>query len=371
MALPAEISNLIFDECISDKALLATWGLVSKNHLVASRFHLFSAVRLDNLNAHGFAEILDAPSCDISHLLQRLTLSSRSLGRASEWSWFPYVVPRLPAFPNLTTLCLHNSKFVLTEDARIHLHSILPAVTTLEIVNFPFAYPMAAIEFACGFPALEALTFFPKPSLPTLALGSGSGPQARMPGSLRTLALRCSVDEQPNWLLVALGQAHAPALTSLRVREAGARDFPVLARALARQGASLESLALDFADTIVEVAFLRNYLLEGNRSLRRLELALGSNEMVELCVLVLSHITSPVLQEVVFDIWIDPKKFRRHPWERLDAAIVQGPSAMRSVELRVGTLIRWAPLARAIRKRMSMCDELGILRIRIDDEDEC
>ncbi|KAJ6632322.1 hypothetical protein B0H10DRAFT_12023 [Mycena sp. CBHHK59/15] len=243
MALPAEIYNLIFDECISDKSRMAAWGLVHKDYLVSSRFHLFSSVRLDYANAHEFADILDAPSCDITPLIQDLVLSNRS----AEPSWFPHVLPRLPAFPNVTTLCLRNSKSVLTEDMRTLLHATLPALTTLEIVNFPFAYRAAAIEFACGFPTLEALTFFPKVTS-TLAPAT----RAQIPHTLRTLALRCAIDEQPNWFLADLAHPSLPALTTLRVREAGARDFPVLVRALARLGDSLESFALDFSDTVVE-----------------------------------------------------------------------------------------------------------------------
>jgi hypothetical protein len=138
---------------------------------------------------------------------------------------------------------------VLTEDIRNLLHTNLPAVVTLDIVNFAFAYRAAAIEFACGFPALETLTFVPK-----VHSRLATATPTQIPNTLLTLALRCSVDEQPNWFLADLGTSSAPSLKSLRVREAGARDFSVIVRALARQGDSLESFALDFSDSVVEGA---------------------------------------------------------------------------------------------------------------------
>lgn len=121
------------------------------------------------------------------------------------------------------------------------------------------------------------------------------------------------------------------------------------------------------------MAFLRNYFLETNTGLRYLELTLGSTAMVELCVVFLSRIVSPVLEELVLDIWVDPACFAPHPWEVLDATIANGPAGMavRRVELRVGTLISWPPLARNIRRRMPLCDELGVLRIRVDDGEVC
>ncbi|KAJ6476452.1 hypothetical protein C8R47DRAFT_659205 [Mycena vitilis] len=363
MALPAELYNLIFEECVSDKALVAAWSLVSKDHLVSTRFHLFSSVRLDHHNAHEFARILAAPSCDIVPLVQQLVLSNRS----SEYPWFSSIVPRLPLFPNVTTLCLHNSKSSLSGKTRHILHKHLPAVTSLEIVNFSFTYRTDAIEFACGFTALEALVFYPKVSK-VLA----SATRAQIPGTLRTFALRCAVDDQPNWFLADLAHPSAPPLSDLRVREAGARDFPVLAHVLARLGESLDALALDFSDTIVEAAFMRNYFLKTNTQLRRLELTLGNVAVVEICVIFLRHVVSAVLEEVVLDIWVDPACFAPHPWEALDAAIANGPAGMaiRRVELRVGTLISWPPLAMNIRRRMPLCDEMGVLRVRIDDGEE-
>ncbi|KAJ7777709.1 hypothetical protein DFH07DRAFT_936709 [Mycena maculata] len=363
MSLPAEVCNLIFDACISDRALMATWGLVSRQYLVSSRFHIFSTVRLDYGNAHEFADILSSPSCDIALLVQHLMFSHR----ASRYSWFPDVLPRLPPFPNVMTLCLHNSRSVLTEDLRDLLRVGLPGVTRLEIVNFRFAYRAAAIDFACGFAALQALAF-----LPRIASALATATPAQIPSTLRSLALRCSVEEQPNWLLAELAQPSAPALTTLRVGEAGARDFPGLVRALGRQGQSLTSFALDFSDTIVEVAFLRNYFLEPNTALRYLELTLGSTVMVELCVGFLSKLGSPVLEELVLDIWVDPAHFSEHPWEVLDAVIMSGPASatMRRVELRIGALITWAPLAQSIRARMPACEAWGLLCIRVDGE-EC
>ena len=77
MGLPAEIYNLIFDECIPDKALIAAWGLVSKDHLISTRFHLFSTVRLDHTNAFEFSDIMETPSCEIPPLVQHLVRISR------------------------------------------------------------------------------------------------------------------------------------------------------------------------------------------------------------------------------------------------------------------------------------------------------
>ncbi|KAJ7733680.1 hypothetical protein B0H16DRAFT_1696110 [Mycena metata] len=362
MSLPAELRNLIFDECLSDNALIATWGLVSKDHVVSSRSYLFSAVHLDHPNANKFADILAAPSCDIASLVTHLVLSNKGDG-----SWFSDVLLRLPRFPNVATLCLHNSKSILTEDLRTLLHANLPAVTILEIVNFRFAYRSDAIEFACGFTHLESLTFFPK-----VAKKLPAATRAQIPTTLRTLVLRCGTNEQPNWFLADLGQPSAPKLTTLRIREAGARDFSVISRALASQGASLGYLALDLSDIAVEVAYLRNPILTANTQLRRLELTLGSAAVIELCASFLAHTTSPILEELILDIWIDPAQFTTHPWEALDTVLAGGPppTALRLVELRVGTLFSWAPLAQNIRRRMPLCDESGVLRVRVDDGQE-
>ncbi|KAJ7692302.1 hypothetical protein B0H17DRAFT_544678 [Mycena rosella] len=262
MTLPAELYNLIFDECIPDKALIAAWGLVSKDHLVLSRSHIFSSVHLDSANAHEFANILAAPSCDIPPLIQKLVLSNRLSGPV----WFPHVLPRLPAFLNVTALFLHSSKSVLTQGIRDLIHQHLPAVTTLEIVNFSFAYRTDAIEFACGFTRLEELTFFPK-----IKHNLAPATSVRIPPALRRLAVRCSSEEQPNWFLADV----APPVSEVRIREAGARDFSAIAGVLTRLGDSLESFAVDFSDTVVEVAFLRNSFFEANTALRGSSLPLA------------------------------------------------------------------------------------------------
>ncbi|KAJ7020663.1 hypothetical protein C8F04DRAFT_1274784 [Mycena alexandri] len=362
MSLPAELRNLIFDECISSNVLIATWGLVSKDHVVSSRSHLFSAVHLNHTNANKFAEIMVAPSCDIASQVNHLVLSNRA-----DRPWFSDVLPRLPKFPHLASLCLHNSKSLLPEDIRNLLHDNLPAVKTLEIVNFKFAYRSDAIEFACEFSQLEALTFFPK-----VAKRLPAATRAQIPTSLRALVLRCGTDEQPNWFLADLGQPSAPKLTTLRIREAGARDFSVVSRALASQGASLECLTLDFSDTAVEVAYLRNPILHANTRLRRLELTLGGAAVIAYCASFLAHTASPMLEEIILDIWIDPAHFAAHPWEALDTVIAGGPprTALKLVKLRVGTLFSWSPLADNIRRRMPLCDESGVLKVRVDDGQE-
>ncbi|KAJ7606260.1 hypothetical protein FB45DRAFT_950921 [Roridomyces roridus] len=367
MSLPAEILNLIFDDCITDKALVATWGLVSRQHLISSRFHVFATVALDDANSHQFVDLLDAPSCDIASLIQELTLSSRGSGSGS--SWFSDVLPRLPPLPNVTTLRLGTSKWVLTERMRHLLHRKLRSVTNLEICNFPFAHRAPAISFACGFVQLEELTFFPRIHNPEME------PPPKLvdiPPTLKTLALRCSAGDEksPNWFLAYFGRDSAPELTALRVHEAGQPDFTLLARALGRLGPSLCHFSLDFSDAIVEEAFLRNYTLEKSIALRSIELTLGSSAMVDLAVTFLSTLASPVMEVLVLDIWVNPSKFARHQWEALDTLIANRNAAMKRVELRVGALFTWAPMAANIRARMPACAAWGLLYIFVDGE-EC
>ncbi|KAJ7661059.1 hypothetical protein B0H17DRAFT_1212411 [Mycena rosella] len=333
-------------------ALIAAWGLVSKDHLVLSRSHIFSSVHLDSANAHEFANILAAPSCDIPPLIQKLVLSNRLSGPV----WFPHVSPPPPGI--LECHRTFSPQLEIGPDPR-HPGPDPPTSSGRHhfgIVNFSFAYRTDAIEFACGFTRLEELTFFPK-----IKHNLAPATSVRIPPALRRLAVRCSSEEQPNWFLADV----APPVSEVRIREAGARDFSAIAGVLTRLGDSLESFAVDFSDTVVEVAFLRNSFFEANTALQRLELTLGGTTMVELCITFLSRLASPVLEELVLDIWVDPAQFMAHRWEALDATIVQGPAGatMRRVELRIGTLITWDPLALNIRARMPLCDRLGVLRV--------
>ncbi|KAJ7109021.1 hypothetical protein C8R43DRAFT_1139822 [Mycena crocata] len=263
---------------------------------------------------------------------------------------------------------LRNSKWLLTEDVRDLFHTKFPSVTVLEIVNFRFTNRTAAIEFACGFPALEDLTFVPR-VVHTLAAAT----RAEIPHTLRSLELRCSPDEQPNWFLGDLAQPLTPAVTTLRVREAGVRDFPVMMRAVEHLGTSLSSFALDFADAVVEVAFMQTYFLDKNTSLRRLELTLVSPRMIQLSTTFLSRATLPALEDLVLDIWVDPRNFDLSDWGALDAVITNVPvgAPVPNVLLKIGALFTWAPLVTKVRERMPMCESMGVLRIRVDDQEEC
>ncbi|KAJ7437168.1 hypothetical protein FB451DRAFT_1306035 [Mycena latifolia] len=357
MSLPAELHNRIFAECSPDKELMAAWGLVSRDYLVPSRSVLFAVVPLDCRNADEFARILHTPSCDIASLIRHLSLSHQS----NESPWFPDVLPRLPAFVNVSNLYLEDSEYGLRDDLCNVLHSKLPAVTTLHITDFPFIYRADAIQFACGFMQLQSLSFYPR-IMDDMSVAFS----AQIPSTLRALAVQCSLEEHPNWFLRHL----PPTVIAMRVHQIGLQDSEIVSSTLTRLGPALASLTADFTDHVVRDVFLRDYSFEGHTGLRRLELVIGWTTPIALC---LARLTSPVFEELVFHIFVQPPLGKQHRWTALDAVIAHSPAraSLRRVELRVTAVNDGAVLEALIPTLMPECAGLGVLRVEVEEVGGC
>ena len=129
-AIPQELSDMILDFLHNDVAALCNAGLVCKAWIPASRFHLFSKIRLFSL-VHHRLELICAEGSTIPPYILNLSID----GDASQF--VDETLLRLPLLNNVKHLQLTHIKMAnLTKDAKKKLTSMLQNLTTLNLRIF-------------------------------------------------------------------------------------------------------------------------------------------------------------------------------------------------------------------------------------------
>ena len=129
-AIPQELCDMIIDFLHNDVAALCNAGLVCKVWLHASRFHLFSEIRLFSL-VHQRLELICAEGSNIPPYILDLSIEG------DESQFVDETLLRLPLLSNVKHLQLmHINMANLTPDAKKKLTTMLQNLTTLNIRIF-------------------------------------------------------------------------------------------------------------------------------------------------------------------------------------------------------------------------------------------
>jgi hypothetical protein len=141
-AMPQELSDMIIDFLHNDVAALCTAGLVCKSWLQASRFHLFSKIRLCNDSDDAAAgvprllELICADGSTIPPYILRLSIQDRWMP-SERIQFVEKTLLRLPLLSNLKILRLSNINMAsLTPNAKKRLNIMLRNLTSLELSRF-------------------------------------------------------------------------------------------------------------------------------------------------------------------------------------------------------------------------------------------
>jgi hypothetical protein len=138
-AIPQELSDMILDFLHDDVAALCSAGLVCKSWLPASRFHLFSKIKIRGLRPTGVGRlgnrprILELICADESTIPPYILHLSIAVGI----QFVNETLLRLPLLSNLKTLSLSRIEMAsLSQDAKKRLTVMLQKLTTLDLSNF-------------------------------------------------------------------------------------------------------------------------------------------------------------------------------------------------------------------------------------------
>jgi hypothetical protein len=130
-AIPQELSDLIIDFLYNDVSALCSAGLVCKSWLPASRFHLFSRIKLSSWNVPHFLELICAEGSIVLHHIVDFAI------RVDEIQMLEEMLLRLPLLSNLKTLRLsHINMASLTPDAKKRLNIMFRNLTSLTFFDF-------------------------------------------------------------------------------------------------------------------------------------------------------------------------------------------------------------------------------------------
>ena len=129
--IPQELSDLILDFLHDDVAALCSAGLVCRSWLPASRFHLFSDIKLQMDNVHHRLEVICAECSTIPPYILSLKIEG------DECQFVDEALLRLPLLSNLKSLSLREIYMaILTPDVKKWLTTLLQNLTALYLNNF-------------------------------------------------------------------------------------------------------------------------------------------------------------------------------------------------------------------------------------------
>ncbi|KAJ6629369.1 hypothetical protein B0H10DRAFT_1986879 [Mycena sp. CBHHK59/15] len=232
---PSELEDTIIDFVHSDRPTLASCGLVCRDWVPVSRYHLFSCVSLSRQSAPGFIEIMETSQTTIPLLVRDVQLHFSTVS-------LPSLVPTLKRLPRTTRLTLHPTRDEVTRTITTSLLS--PHFAPLVQLKFDFRSRFESlrqvVDCICLCPQLESLEVGGS----WQEMGDFSVAPS-FPPSLHTLILTCDIENFLSWLL-ALDEI--PVIPNLVLHHIVQREVTAVAKYLRIAGASLKSLALIFRD---------------------------------------------------------------------------------------------------------------------------
>lgn len=237
ITFPPELFDRFIDFCHTDKRTLANLGLVCKQWIPSSRYHLFTAVELSNVNLEAFSDLLVAHQSTFAPFVVtvRLMLLSVDILEAI----FPRFAHRLPA---VRTLIIASHLSLTICDL---LNTVFPHLTSLEL-NFSNMGGPHTVNFVSAFPVLENLSITGVEGLkPRLSVAHARS--KRLPGTLRALSFTCTFfagEHMLIWLL-AHDDTTLPPISSLHIFGIEASS-PLVERCLEAMHGCVRNLSLHY-----------------------------------------------------------------------------------------------------------------------------
>ncbi|KAJ6555150.1 hypothetical protein DFH09DRAFT_1318341 [Mycena vulgaris] len=256
---PAELEDTLIDFCHGDHATLASCGLVCRDWLPASRYHIFSSVRLTPQNAAGFVDITSSsPTIAPSVREADLHFSETSL---------PNLIPILKLLPRMARLSLHPLREEVTRP--ITTSSLSPIFAASRLVDLK-------LDFRSRFESLRQIVdcVCLCQHLESLELGGSwlkggdfeAAPQ--LPKTLHTLTLTCDLNIL-SWLLTL---DEMPAIQHLFLHHIVQREVAAIVQFLQTSGPTLNSLGLAFRDNDAQIQFAAQVDLAHNSNLHNFKM---------------------------------------------------------------------------------------------------
>ncbi|KAJ6551818.1 hypothetical protein B0H19DRAFT_1073449 [Mycena capillaripes] len=318
---PSELEDVVVDFCHEDHTTLASCGLVCRDWLPVSRFHLFSSISLTTENAPAFLDILTL-SKTIPALVQTVELrfSGDSLLHLQ-------VVPILILLTRTTRLTLRPARDEVTRP--VCTSSLSRALTALPIVHLKFDFNsrfealQQVIDCACLCPQLESLEVggswqrtgsadFPAPMSP------------QFPKGLHTLTLTCDLANFLTWVL-SLAPDDQPVIQHLVLHHIVCREISAVVRYLHTAGPALKSLVLAFRDNDAPSQLATQADLTQNTSLRDLKLEGNARGLLSSLWTLLPQLHLCGVETLELTMrhasWETDDIFATYSWDKLDAEL--------------------------------------------------
>lgn len=157
---PLEIIDQIIDHLHADRNALGACGLVCRDWLPCSRFHLFESVHLHSNNALTFITLTDSPDCTLIPYVRDLDLAEGRGHSPYDKKWLNNGLPRLKAFP-VRSLSLHELMWdTLYTESHLALLSTFPHLERLEISYCGFGSFDQLVGLLYAWPQLKGLRCF-------------------------------------------------------------------------------------------------------------------------------------------------------------------------------------------------------------------
>ncbi|KAJ7446233.1 hypothetical protein B0H11DRAFT_884665 [Mycena galericulata] len=344
MYLPAEIAELIIDQC-QHVPTLSSCSLVCKAWHTRAKFRLFSApikvVGVPDIEA--FAATLRHPLCTLHPYIHSLSIRQTS----SNPSLLNHVIPILTRLLNLASLEIIAENALLSDESRALFRSGFQSVRHL-LLRMTFATCADAVDLVCSFPLLESLRLYAR------WIGSSPPPASSLPIGLHTLDIDGFLSDALGWLLSC---PPSPTISSVQLREIAARELGMVFEYAKYVALSLRSFKLSFLDVRAERDFLAlNLDVIHTPALRILEITGHDCNDAALVVHLLSSIRTYHLEEISFTNLISVNA-PQIAWAQLEDLLSQPAYA----HLRKVTITTLPHLKRGIQSKMQRLHDRDIL----------
>ncbi|KJA18274.1 hypothetical protein HYPSUDRAFT_964250 [Hypholoma sublateritium FD-334 SS-4] len=234
-SFPNELVDAIIDHNHDDRKTLLATALVSRQWTRASRYHVFTEVKISHQNAREFLGLLTIQHCTFTAALQSLDIELV----AGSQRWLGECFRRLLSLEriNISSMALSGPSNTVVRDeavAAIALHS--QEITRFTVAALVFDSFTSFAGLLCCFPALQhlscAATFRTVAPLPGLAFAC----------PLRSLALVSPAIAPVFTFLHAYNVL--PIVTALTLAQPAVSDFAALAPYLRAPNDSLQTLRI-------------------------------------------------------------------------------------------------------------------------------
>jgi hypothetical protein len=181
--LPPETIDTIINYLSDDRRSLSACSLTCKQLFARSRYHLFSEIHIKSDNIRAFRELLEATSCNIASLVQRLVIHGWEYNDNNETEHMERLSSQLPEVKHLHVVGfraavsismiaaiskLRNVREVVLE--RVRFHTIDSALAM--VYAFPLLERLSLIEPHWNFTKTTPWIYDGSPGQPSFSLGT-------------------------------------------------------------------------------------------------------------------------------------------------------------------------------------------------------